>query len=415
MQYNRSGQKWVFQEDEILRKYFLEGKSISEIAQKLGRDEDAIVFRLIKIGILGYTEREIPGRHGLSWLRDELEQLKEEYKQGLSIEEIAQIHKRQKNSILYNLIKLRLFDITNRDQLEKFRITQSFDSQEISDSNNEDIENNGGSKMGFKTVSHKPKTIDEEPSVGGTLSGRNDAIFLKNKYQAELDGTWDAIINMVHHLETKNSELKEVYAKIPAIKKNIEAHEKERTELYTNLGNVLTKETDFEDKMWKETQKGRKVKSVTIKQKFKDSDVDEMRYDSMLEYLKQYPEYASKSTFRKILDKIEQKELEIRKETEKYNEHISDYNFRLNDFGRYIQKAEDKFEAYNRIKKEAENKLNGARYNKSVLNKFRSEKSKAETNLDLLHHRVEQFEHTLEDVKEEHSRSKRKMFEDMQQ
>ena len=184
--------------------------------------------------------------------------------------------------------------------------------------------------------------------------------------------------------------------------------------MYTNLSNVLTKETDFEDKMWKTTQVGRKVKSITVKQKFKDSDVDEMRYDSMLEYLKQYPEYASKSTFKKILEKIEQKESEIRRETEKYNNLISEYNFRLNNFEKDIKKAEDKFDAYGKIKKEAEEKLKSARYNKSILNRFRSEQAKSEANLDLLHHRVDQFENTLSIIKSEHSQNKRKMFVDLE-
>ena len=237
---------------------------------------------------------------------------------------------------------------------------------------------------------------------------------MKNRYQDALDKTWDAIVNMVHFVDTKNSELKELFSKVPGIKKNIEAHQRERADLYTSLNNVLSKETDFEDKMWKTTQKGRKVKSMTIKQKFKDSDVDEMRYDSMLEYLKQYPEYASKSTFRKILDKIEQKESDIRKETEKYNQMVSDYNFRLNNIEKDIQKADSKFKAYRDIKKEAEQKLSDARYNKSVLNKFRSEQAKTEATLDLLHHRIEQFQNNLELIKSEHSQNKRKMFVDME-
>ena len=418
MRYSRTGQKWSFREEELLRRLFFQGKSVNVISQELRREQDAIVHRLISAGLIGFADYpDVPAKHNTPWTDSELSQLEKEYKSNLDIDTIAKNHQRQRNSILHNLVKLRLIDISDRGIIDQFKdnSVSNISNAEMNHSQDDDIENNfGGSKMGFKHVSHAPKKVNENPTIVGGFSGRNDAVFLKNKYQEELDKTWDAIINMVHYLETKNSELKEIYSKVPGIKKNIEAHQKERVELYTNLSNVLTKETDFEDKMWKTTQVGRKVKSITVKQKFKDSDVDEMRYDSMLEYLKQYPEYASKSTFKKILEKIEQKESEIRRETEKYNNLISEYNFRLNNFEKDIKKAEDKFDAYGRIKKEAEEKLKSARYNKSILNRFRSEQAKSEANLDLLHHRVDQFENTLSIIKSEHSQNKRKMFVDLE-
>ena len=173
---------------------------------------------------------------------------------------------------------------------------------------------------------------------------------------------------------------------------------------------MLNKETNFEEKMWGKTQAGRKVKSITLKQKFNDSDIDEMKFDSMMDYIKQYPDYASKSTFRKILDKIEEKEREIRKETEYYNRSIADYNFKLSAFEVLITKADDKFQAYDAIKKEGEKRLSELRYNTSFLNIFRSEQKKAEANLDLLSHRVDQFKNTLSIIKAEHSETSRKKF-----
>lgn len=261
-----------------------------------------------------------------------------------------------------------------------------------------------------KATPRNDKIVDENPSMTGALTGRNDAIFLKNKYQKELEWTWCAIVNMVHYLESRSTDLKYAYSKIPTLKKNIEAHQKERAELYTNLGNLLTKETNFEEKMWKTTQNGRKVKSITIKQKFKDSDVDEMRYDSMMDFFKQYPEYTSKSSFKKVLEKIDEKQREIRRVTEDYNRAISDYNFKLSPFMKDIKKAEAKFNDYEKIKAEAEQKLSELPYHRSILNKFRSEKSKAEAKLDILHHRIDQFKDTLEIIKGEHSEYQGKKF-----
>ena len=414
---SRAGRPWAVDEDNALTRLFDDGKEIPEIANRLGRAEDAVVFRLIRLGAVGYNEDGIPARHGMAWSYHEVEQFKAENSRGLDIGEMARNHLRLKNAILCKLIEFRLINFSNRSALPMPEVSTGI-KEDDAPTDNESTETNSNKYVGGEnmaaTKNTGSKVVDETPSLIGTITGRNDAIFLKNKYQEELDKTYSSIVEMTHYLDTKNGELKEIWSKIPAVKKNIEAHQKERADLYTNLGNVLTKETNFEDKMWQTTQKGRKANTMIIKQKFNDSDVDEMRYDSMMDYLKQYPEYASKSTFKKILDKIEQKEGEIRKETEKYNDHVSDYNFRLNNFEKDIKKAEDKITAYSTIKKEAEGKLADARYNKSFLKAFRSERSKAEANLDLLSHRVEQFRNTLEIIKSEHSQNKRKAFTDME-
>jgi len=256
-----------------------------------------------------------------------------------------------------------------------------------------------------QTQKHEPK---------GVLTGKKDAIFLRNRYQTELDNANSAVVNMVHYVEEQNSELKSQYNYALGLKRDVGAHEEERSKLYDSLGNILTKETNFEDKMWQTTQKGRKVKSVTIKQKFKDSDVDEMRYDSMMDYLKQYPEYASKSSFKKILEKIEEKEREIRHSKQKYNDAVSKYNYLLSDFHKYIQKAEDKIKAYNSIYTEGNKKLGATRYKKSVFYKFASEETKAKVELDTLTHRMDQFRNTLDIIKKEHSANHEKTFKEME-
>jgi len=266
--------------------------------------------------------------------------------------------------------------------------------------------------MSFRKVPFN--TTKQVPEKGSIITGKKDVIFLRNKYQTELDNAHTSIVNMVHWLEDSNSTLKETYNDAQMLKKNIEAHEQERANLYENLENLLKKETDFESKMWKDTQKGKKIKSITIKQKFNDSDIDEMKYDSMLEYLKQYPEYASKTSFKKIIEKIEEKERELRKEKQQYNQYTSKYNYLLSLFEKDIQKADDKFVVYDKIISEGKNKINETRYVKSIFYKVASEKTKTETNIDTLHHRIEQFRNTLNIIKSEHSENKRKKFVEME-
>lgn len=247
----------------------------------------------------------------------------------------------------------------------------------------------------------------------GWVSGINDTIFIRNKYQTELDNSWSAIVRIVHYLEDQNKWLKGVSSSIHAIRKNVEAHFEERSRLYSSLEKLLKKETEFEERMWKTTQKGRKVKSITFKQKFKDSDIEEARYDSMMEYLKQYPEYASKSSFRNITQKIESKEAEIRRNTEEYNKAISSYNFRLSYFQKDIQKAEDKFVAYEKVKEEGIKKLSETWYWKHF-RKFSSEKEKSNTEINTLTHRVNQFKNTLDIIKNEHLSYQTKPFQEIE-
>ena len=92
-----------------------------KISSDLKREDDAIAHRLIMYGLIGYQDDSQPKNHGYPWSQKELILLKEEYSKGLSIEEIAKNHRRQRDAILHNLISLRLIDFSDRNILEKFR------------------------------------------------------------------------------------------------------------------------------------------------------------------------------------------------------------------------------------------------------------------------------------------------------
>lgn len=241
----------------------------------------------------------------------------------------------------------------------------------------------------------------KEKKLGG-LSGINDAIVIRNRYQTELDNAWESIVKRIHFLEKQNSELKLKKSDIPKLQKNIEARKEEKSELISSLEGLLEKEAGYEKGMWETTQKGKKIKAITFKQKFKDSDIEEARYDSMMDYIKQYPQYQSKSSFTNLSNQIKEKGQDIRREVERYNSTVSDYNFRLSNFEKDIQKAEDKFLAYEKIRDEGIKKLSETRYWKSF-RKLASEKDKNATEIDVLKHRPEQFRKTLDILQKDHS------------
>ncbi len=273
--------------------------------------------------------------------------------------------------------------------------------------------------MAFKRAPYfTTKKVDGEDSVTGKITGRSDAVFIRNKYQTELDNAHAAIVNMVHRTENNLSTLKGAYDNSQRLKKNIEAHLEERKMLYQSLENLLANEKGHEKEMWFETLKSRvqevKDRNITIFQKSKDSDVESMNIGSSLDYPKQYPDSKIKQRYEKILTDIEWKEKEVRKEKEKYYSEVATYNNSLSFFEKDILKSEDKFAAYDSILREGMQKLQGCRYHGGILYKLSSEKSKDEITLDTLSHRVDQFRNTLELIKRDLSQYQGKKFVEMQ-
>jgi hypothetical protein len=273
--------------------------------------------------------------------------------------------------------------------------------------------------MGFKRVPHNAtRKVDGEEGVVGRITGRSDVVFLRNKYQTELDNAHAALVNMVHYIEEDMKNLKGAYDNSKRLNKNIEAHLEERKMLYQSLENLLTNEKGHEKEMWFETLKSRiqevKDRNITVFQKSKDSDVESMNIGSTLDYPKQYPDSKIKQRYEKILTDIEAKEKEVRKEKEKYYSEVSNYNYYLSFFEKHIQKAEAKFTAYDQVLKEGTQKIQECRYHGGILYNLSSAKAKDEVNLDTLSHRVDQFKNTLEIIKRDLSQYQGKKFVEMQ-
>lgn len=257
----------------------------------------------------------------------------------------------------------------------------------------------------------------EQTTEKGILTGRRNAAFLRNRYQTELDNSNAAVVDMVHYCEDKNRELKEAFNKAQGIKASISAHEKERENAYDALNNLLNKEKDFEafmhketTGMYKEVSKNQSAKNIKIRQRMVSSD-NEMKFASMMRYIDKYPEYQTKSSFKKILDKIEEKEREIRDCKIFYNKAVSRYHELLQAFKVYIQKAKDKIKMYHQLLEEGQNKIGETRYVKGVVYKYlTSERKKQEVTLDTLKHRIPQFENTLKIIEEELSQYEGRKF-----
>jgi len=86
--------------------------------------------------------------------------------------------------------------------------------------------------MGFKRAPYfTTRKVEGEDSLTGKITGRSDAVFIRNKYQTELDNAHAAIVNMVHRTENNLATLKGAYDNSQRLKKNIEAHLEEMAKM----------------------------------------------------------------------------------------------------------------------------------------------------------------------------------------
>lgn len=244
------------------------------------------------------------------------------------------------------------------------------------------------------------------------ITGKQDAIAIKEEYQKALDYTHEQVRKQIGVLYNMNHKLKWGLSEIQKFKKDIIVDEEERARLYTDLNNLLNKETNFEKTMMQTSQKGKKSSNVKIKPKFKD--VDEVKFNAMQDYLDKYPEYASKSSFKKILEKIENIESGIKKTKKEYNRAVTDVLRELSYFPGNIKNAEDKIKRFKDQLKEANEKLKNMRFLKSIAYKLASEREKSKVNINTLYYRIEEKENVVKGLKEEVERARRQDLEEME-
>ncbi|HOW29509.1 MAG TPA: LemA family protein [archaeon] len=245
------------------------------------------------------------------------------------------------------------------------------------------------------------------------ITGKKDAMAIKEEYQNALNYAHEDVKKKVSWLFMMNHKLKDNLAAIQKLKKDIIADEDEKHALYTNLFNLLKDEKNFEKEMLVTSKKATNKTKVIIKPKFKDTDIDDVKINAMQEYLDKYPEYATKSSFKKILDKIEDVEKGIKDTKKKYNFHISEVLKELSYWPRNIMEAENKIKRFKEQLKEGQERLKNMRYHKGIFYKLADEKEKMKVNIHTLYYRIEEFEDTVKKLKEEAEKAKKQDLETM--
>ncbi len=244
------------------------------------------------------------------------------------------------------------------------------------------------------------------------ITGKQDAIAIKEEYQKALNYTHEEVKKKVEWLYGMNHKLKDNLALAQKYKKDLVADEEAKDKEYANLNNLLIKETNFEKEMLKTSQKGKKSSITKIKPKFKD--VDEVRFNAMQDYLDKYPEYASKSSFKKILDKISEVEKGIKDTKKNYNRSVSEVLREISYWSRNYMEAENLVKKFKEQIKEAKEKLSKMRYLRSIAYKLASEKEKMKVNIHTLYYRIDEMEDTIRKLNEEYEKARRQDLEEME-
>lgn len=230
---------------------------------------------------------------------------------------------------------------------------------------------------------------------GLDISGKNEMIFIRNRYQKKLDVAFTDIRKKVWEIERAKTEIIRSKNYAEKLHKDIEKHMEEKDNALSIIENLLKKELEYEGGMLDKTLDGMKSQGdITIKQKLKDVEIDNLQYGSVEQYKRLYPNFGEQVFKNK--KEMDIKDREIRIAQEKFNSEVSKFNTLLQNIDVNIQKAESNFAQYDDIFNEGQMEINSCRYNNSMLYKLASNKTKTLLNLDTTVHDVRKFRNSLE-------------------
>jgi len=240
---------------------------------------------------------------------------------------------------------------------------------------------------------------------GNILTGSRDAVFLRNKYQTELNNAHAALVNMLHHVEDdERLKITKFVYEAEKLESDILAHTAERENLYSSLDELLEKELGQEYSMFKMKPQGASVTaeklgaSVHIGGGLGGTNISNA---ASIRYLEKYPELQTKASFSTILHKIQDKEREIRQATEKCNQEIAWFKSTIPWLESDLAKCTDKLAVYRSLLSEWEKERKSCRYFQSTWFRLLPADKKAELLPDTITHRVDQFTHSLDMFQQE--------------
>jgi len=246
--------------------------------------------------------------------------------------------------------------------------------------------------MGFKHIPANTTELIPKGGVFAKITGKNDLIYTRNRWQQELDNSWAALMNMAHFLEDSQSYIQTVVRSdaIAAYRGQVDDEKKKNDKQYQEVFKCIEKDQAYQERMWKIHQEMHKnnSKSMNVSTSLDNINITK---EEMKEYVQHYPTVQTSHDIKLIKD-MEEK-LCIRRN--EFRQNVSSLRDYFEQFKLELNKLESKYTAYINVKVEGEKALSLCSYTGSFFNRFDSAETRQMMRIDCIHHRVEQVEGTI--------------------
>lgn len=246
--------------------------------------------------------------------------------------------------------------------------------------------------MTYKHLSFNTTVTIASSGFIGKLTGKNDMIYFRNRYQRELDNAWAALMNMAHHIEDSddyNQTVQRTFA-IAKYRGDVDDKKKENAARYKEMYKCIANDQAFEERMWKIHQEMYKYsdnKLITSHSIYNKN----MTTEAVKQYVIQYPTVQTTNN----LEGIKEMERSLKEVRAEFRQNISILRSYFEHFKLDLGKLECKRKVYDDIKNEGEKRLASCRYNGSIFYNLSSEESKQSLYLDTITHRIAQVDSTI--------------------
>lgn len=248
--------------------------------------------------------------------------------------------------------------------------------------------------------SKKFNTTKQIKSCGiiGRLTGKNDLIFLRNRWQTEIDNAYVALWNMAHYIETCEDSVQTIirYNALAKLRGEIQDANVKRERMYTNVFKYIQKDQEYSERMWKihqDMHKSSPSQSSNLSTSLNNINVT---HEEIKRYVSMYPQVEIKNDIQMIKDlenSIEMKKSEYRNNVAILRDYFEQFKLELIKF-------ESKYIAYNKLLEEGKSMVEGNRFKESLFYNMMTEEKKHELAIDTIKHQINQIEQTLAHYRE---------------
>lgn len=250
----------------------------------------------------------------------------------------------------------------------------------------------------FQHIKYNETLQVQESGIIGRLTGRNDAVYIRNRWQTEIDNSWAALMNMTHYLETCHDSIETIcrFNDIARMRGEIQDVNVKRERLYSNVFKYIQQDQAYSERMWtihQDMYKSQSSNSSNYSRSFKNVNVT---HEEIKKYVSMYPKIEVKNDtqmIKDIEDHAEYKKSEYRKNVALLRDYFEQFKIE-------IIKCESKLSVYIKIKSEGIEQLKMSNYKGSLFHSLLSAQKKQELEIDTLKHRIEQVEHIISHYKE---------------